>query len=93
MISPPVLSVDIPRSPGNNGALGMIPRRAETKLAAVRHKKLLPSSSAYKRMQVHEKMPSMFVVTKAAHERASSSHKEKDQPESFLQQIQPCLYH
>lgn len=44
---PPFLSLFIPRSLGRIGALGIIPILAETKLAAVRHKKRLPCSSAY----------------------------------------------
>lgn len=44
---PPFLSLFIPRSLGGIGALGIIPILAETKLAAVRHKKRLPFSSAY----------------------------------------------
>lgn len=44
--SPPFLPLTIPRSLGKIGAFGVIPSRAETKLAAVRHKKRLPFNSA-----------------------------------------------
>jgi hypothetical protein len=43
---PPFLSLFIPRSLGEIGAFGIIPMRVETKLAAVRHRKRFPFSSA-----------------------------------------------
>lgn len=45
-MSPPFFSLFIPKSLGKIGALGIMPIRAETKLAAVRHKKCFPVLSA-----------------------------------------------
>jgi len=45
-ISAPLLSLLDSKSFGNTGSFGIIPIRADTKLAAVRHKKDLPFSSA-----------------------------------------------
>lgn len=59
-MSPPFLSILFPRSFGRIGAFAIIPIRAETKLAAVRHKKDLPFNSACQLMIGLEKNINAF---------------------------------
>lgn len=60
-ISPPALSLSTPTSFGKIGGIGMIPTRAETKLAAVRHKKCFPLSSACNSQKEVTEKPSKCV--------------------------------